>query len=415
MTIQQLLEARARVWEQMKAINDRAKAGETLSAEDDASFTRAETEFDNLTQRIEQQQRHDARERQMATVDTDPAVLPAAGPGDEDRSGDDGAAAYRDAFDAYMRRGISRLSPEQQAIIERGFVNDPELRALSVGTSAAGGYLVPPGWRNEFTIRMKDYGAVQDVAQVIETDSGQAIQWPTMDDTSNVGRLLAENTQLTETDVAVGTKTLDAYVYTSDLTRVSLQLVNDAGFDVGEIIRNAHAERIGRITNQHFTTGTGTNQPDGIVTGATSGVTAAGVAAITADELIDLVHSVDRAYRNSPRARFMLSDTALKTVRKLKDSDGQYLWQPNYQDGTASSLLGYQYVVNTDMAVPATGVKSVLFGDFYAGYVIRIVKGIQVITFGERYMDYLQVGHASYMRADGTVQNAQAYRALTQA
>lgn len=410
MTLKELLEARARAWEQMKEINDRAKAGEDLSAEDEASFTRAESDYDRLDKQIQRQEKIDAGERRLEQVETDPIV----NPGNTER-GDERAAEYDEAFSAYVKRGLSRMPENLRTALEQGVSNDPEIRALSVGTNTAGGYLVPPGWRNEFIVQLKDYGAVQEVAQVIETESGQSIQWPTMNDTTNVGRLLAENTQMTETDVVVGTKTLDAYVYSSDLTRVSLQLANDSGFDVGNLVRSAHAERIGRITNQHFTTGTGTAQPDGIVTGATSGVTAASTTAITADELIDLVHSVDPAYRRSPRAQFMLSDTALKSVRKLKDSNGMYLWQPNVQAGTASTLFGYGYVINQDMAVPAAGVKSVLFGDFFAGYVIRIVQGIQVITFTERYMDYLQLGHSSFMRADGTVQNASAYKALTQA
>ena len=411
MTLKDLLDARARVFEQMKDINDRAKAGES-KPEDDEAFTRAEAEFDDLSTKIERAERHEERQRLMDRVETDPIVNPGSDPTAER---DQNEALYRDAFNDYVKRGLSRMPENLRAALEQGVSTDPEIRALSVGTNSAGGYLVPPGWRNEFIVQLKDYGAVQEVAQVIETESGQSIQWPTMNDTSNVGRLLAENTQMTETDVVVGTKTLDAYVYSSDLTRVSLQLANDAGFDVGALVRRAHAERIGRITNQHFTTGTGSSQPDGIVTGATSGVTAASTTAITADELIDLVHSVDPAYRRSSRSQFMLSDTALKSLRKLKDSNGLYLWQPNVQAGVAASLFGYPYVINQDMAVPAAAVKSVLFGDFFAGYVIRIVQGIQVITFTERYMDYLQLGHSSFMRADGTVQNASAYKALTQA
>ena len=106
---------------------------------------------------------------------------------------------------------------------------------------------------------------------------------------------------------------------------------------------------------------------------------------------------------------------SLKTVRKLKDSNGMYLWQPNVQAGTASTLFGYGYVINQDMAVPATGVKSVLFGDFEAGYVIRIVQGIQVVRFEERYMDYFQRAFTTFCRADAEVQDSYAYRALTQA
>jgi HK97 family phage major capsid protein len=141
------------------------------------------------------------------------------------------------------------------------------------------------------------------------------------------------------------------------------------------------------------------------------------VATFTADELIDLQHSVDPAYRNE-RSQFMLSDTALAIARKLKDSQNRYLFQPG---GVAArqrgpdTIAGSPYVINNDMAVPATGVKSVLYGDFQAGYVIRIVQDIQVITFTERYLDFLQVGHSSFMRADGKTQNTSAYKALTQA
>lgn len=403
---QNLREQRANIWSQMTEIIDRADTEKrSLTVDEEQTYATAEAELDKLTADIERAERHEAREASMAQVDRSGVVGPT--------NGGEPEVTYDRVFANYLRRGLTNLEPAERNVLATGYSDISN--ALSVGTSSAGGYLVPQGYRDELIRQMKDYGAVQEVAQVIETDSGNSLPFPTMNDTTNVGRLLAENTQMTETDVVVGTKTLSAYVYSSDLTRCSLQLANDAAFDVGALIRSAHAERIGRITNQHFTTGTGTNQPQGIVTGATSGVTAASATAITADEIIDLVHSVDPAYRRSSRAQFMLSDTALKSLRKLKDSNGMYLWQPNVQAGAAGSLFGHGYVINQDMAVPATGVKSVLFGDFFAGYVVRIVQGIQVITFTERYMDYLQLGHSSFMRADGLVQNASAYKALTQA
>jgi HK97 family phage major capsid protein len=184
--------------------------------------------------------------------------------------------------------------------------------------------------------------------------------------------------------------------------------------NVEQFISRKFAERLGRIHNQHFTTGTGTAQPQGIVTGATSGVTAAGAAAITADELIDLQHSVDPAYRNE-RSRYMLSDTALKLLRKLKDSQNRYLFESSTTGDMPSLLAGKPYVINNDMAVPATGVKSVLYGDFEAGYVIRLVKAFDLIRLNERYADYGQVGFIGFDRADGIVQDANAYKALTQA
>ncbi len=401
---QQLRDTRANLWENMKEVLDTADAeSREPTVEERTKYESMEAALDKLDSDIELVERHNNRADSYNAVDRRGVVAP------------DGAAkpendiTYDKAFNRYLAGGMGRLTETERDALQAGYSN-----ALSVSSNAAGGYLVPPGYREEFIIQMKEYGAVREVAQVISTDSGNPLQWPTMNDTTNVGRLLAENTQMTETDVVIGTATLSAYVYSSDLTRVSLQLAQDAAFDVGSFIRTAHAERIGRITNQHFTTGTGTNQPQGIVTGATTGVTAASATAITADELIDLQHSVDPAYRRSPRAQYMLSDTALKAVRKLKDANNQYLFQTSTAGDVPSLLAGRPFVVNQDMAVPATTVKSVLFGDFAAGYVIREVLDLQVITFTERYLDFLQVGHSSYLRTDGKTQNSSAYKALAQ-
>lgn len=404
-TALQLKEKRAGVWSQMTSILDTAEAeNRDLTAEERSAYDAAEAELDTISGDLERVERHATRGFDA------PASTPET---PEHRVSGDAEAEYREAFNAYLKRGMAELDGDQRQILRKGFVGDSETRAQAVGTASAGGYTVPQGFRAQIIERMKDYGAVRNVATVITTETGAALPWPTNDDTGNVGALLAENTQVTEQDLTLGTAQLDAYKYTSKLTRVSLELIQDSAFDIEAFVVRKHGERLGRITNQHYTTGTGSSQPNGIVTGATSGVTAASGTAITADELLDLVHSVDPAYR--ARGQFMLSDTALKAVRKLKDSNGMYLWQPSVQAGTASSLFGYGYVVNQDMAAPAVNVKSVLFGDFEAGYVIREVMGIQSIRFDERYMDYFQVAFASFLRADGEVQDSYAYRALTQA
>lgn len=412
-TSNELRAQRANIWEQMKATHDRAETEKRdLTVEERKAWDDADKDLDRLDAAIADAEKYEARNKAYTAVDRS-ELRPGGQVAPKDEKPGD---AYAKVFTKYLKNGMVRLTAAEQDVLATGFTADADIQnALSVGTTTAGGYLVPPGWRQEFIVQMLAYGNVQQEAQVIYTDSGQPIQWPTMNDTTNTGRLLAENTQMTQTDVVLGTATLGAYVHSSDLTLASLQLVNDSAFDVDALVQRAHAERIGRGVNSYLTTGTGSSQPQGIVTGATSGVTAAGVAAITADEVIDLVHSVDPAYRNSSRAKFMLSDAALKLLRKLKDTTNQYLWQPGLQAGVASQLYGYPVTINPQMAVPATGVKSVLFGDFYAGYVVRIVNGIQTITFTERYMDFLQIGHASFMRYDGKTQNASAYKALTQA
>lgn len=405
---QTLIDKRASAWTAATSILDTASdEGRELTAEERSAYDAADAEVDSLTADIERYERSAKRGELGATP-----ALPDAPAEHRDAQIPDSEAEYRSAFEAFARRGEEGLTEEQRSLLASVAL---EARAQGVGTASAGGYMVPPGFRDQIVLTMKDYGSVQSVAQVITTETGTNLQWPTNNDTGNVGALLAENTQISEQDVTIGTASLDAYVYTSKLVRVSWQLLQDSGFDFESFLANRFGERLGRITNQHFTTGTGSAQPDGIVTSAVSGKTAAGVAAITADELIDLEHSVDPAYRRSPRAKWMLSDTALASVRKLKDGDNQYLWVPGLAQGAASTLLGREYVINQDMAVPAAGVKSVLFGDFFEGYVIRIVKGIEQVRLVERYADYLQTGFFAYERCDGTVQNTAAYKALTQA
>jgi HK97 family phage major capsid protein len=404
-TLQEMRDERATVWEECKRFLD------DNTVDGKAAYDKAEARVDELTAEIDKREKHEARETAFSKVDRSGAVqLDAEEPTEDERS-----AQYREAFETYVMRGMAELDKEQLAVLRSGFVGK-ESRAQGVGTSTAGGYLVPEGFRAQIVEAQKAYGSVQSESTVLNTATGATLPWPTNDDTGNVGALLAENTQATEQDLELGTADLGAYKYTSKIVRVSLEFLQDVDWmDSEAFLRRKFAERLGRIHNQHFTTGTGTAQPQGIVTGATSGVTAASGTAITYDELIDLEFSLDDAYRESPNAAYMFNSAVLKATRKLKDSNGQYLWQPSVQAGTPNMLNGHRYVTNPDMAAPAIGVKSVLFGDFEAGYVVRLVKAFELIRLNERYADFGQVGFIAFDRADGTVQDAAAYRALTQA
>jgi HK97 family phage major capsid protein len=410
-TLTENRQTRANLWSNMTELMDRASAeNRELTDDERTTYDRLEADLDRLEETERRETAHADRAARYETVDRSGVVN--AGPADRD---DDLSERYKAAFEQWMTIGPADMAPEARAALREGFVA-PDRNAQGVGVTTAGGYLVPEGFRATLVERMKAWGAVQEVATNITTRTGAPLPWPTNDDTGNVGALLAENTAATEQDFAFGTAQLGAYKYTSKIVRISLEFLQDVDWvDAESFVQRKFAERLGRIHNQHFTTGTGTAQPLGIVAGATSGVTAAGAAAITADELIDLQHSVDPAYRNSPNAQFMLSDTALKLARKLKDSNGQYLFQTNTTGDVPSLLAGARYVVNVDMAVPATGVKSVLFGDFAAGYVIRWVREMQMLQLRERYAEFGQVGFIAFDRADGTVQDANAYRALTQA
>jgi HK97 family phage major capsid protein len=180
------------------------------------------------------------------------------------------------------------------------------------------------------------------------------------------------------------------------------------------LLTDLFGERLGRTANEVLTTGTGSGQPNGIVTAASTGLTAASATAITSDELIDLFHSVDPAYRASPKCRWMFNDSTLAAIRKLKDGQGNYLWQMgDVRTGEPDMFLGKAYSVNQAMADIATGNSSVLFGDL-SRYVVRKVRGFQVMTLRERYAENFQVGMVGFKRFDGELLNTSAVKKLVQ-
>jgi HK97 family phage major capsid protein len=175
---------------------------------------------------------------------------------------------------------------------------------------------------------------------------------------------------------------------------------------LGELL----GSRLGRIANSKLTTGSGSSDVEGIVTNSALGKTAAGTAAITADEIIDLIHSVDPAYRSSPNSAIMMNDSTLAAVRKLKDGDGNYLWQMgNYQAGVPQSILGYPVVVNQAMDSLATAKKVMLFGDMSKFYV-RKVGGPSLYVARERFAP--DFGLLGFVRFDGVLVNTAAIKHL---
>ncbi|MFI8297291.1 phage major capsid protein [Streptomyces nigra] len=408
-TLKDLLDQRATAWNKAQEFQNRAATDAELSAEDRSAWDAALADVERLSADIEREERH----ARLSSVDYS-QVIDATKDADEERhGGPDKAEAYANAWRSWVREGTTELSSEERTALRSGWVDGKELRAQGVATGAAGGYLVPAPFRAKLIEAQKFYSSMRDVAEVITTETGATLPWPTNDDTANVGAILAENSQVTEQDATLGTNDIGAYMYTSKLVRVSLQLLNDNAFDLESWLAGVLGRRIGRAQNQHFTTGTGTAQPEGVQTNAVIGKTGTTgqTTSVTYDDLIDLIHSVDPAYRNSGRAQFMLNDTTLAAARKLKDGQNRPLWEPSIQVGTPDGLLGYGYTINQDMPVMAANAKSILFGDFYAGYLIRDVQDVQLLRLAERYADYLQVGFLAFARTDGTPQDTAAYKA----
>jgi HK97 family phage major capsid protein len=410
-TTQQLREQRANIWEQMKETMD-AAGDKGLSAEESAKYDRLEADFDRLDNEIDRAERHERREAAVNTVDRRGVVAPSADVDTEPSAANE--AEYERVFSQFLRDGVLDMDADDRKILQSNFRQDAAIKnAAGVGTGSAGGYAVPALFRDKFVETLKWYGPMLQEAEVIDTDTGANLPWPTNDDTANVGAILGENTQVTEQDVTLGTASLDAYMYTSKLVRVSFQLLQDRP-DFDTWLARKLGERIGRILNQHFTTGTGTAQPDGIVTSATVGTTGTGSFAttggITFDNVIDLTESIDPAYGGLSDLKFMGHQSVRKALRKVKDSQNRYIWEPSTQAGAPSMVYGYEFVLNNDMPTLATSSKSLLFGSVRQAYVARIVKELTTLRLTERYADYLQVGFLAFERADGTMQDANAVR-----
>jgi len=270
---------------------------------------------------------------------------------------------YNAAFRTFILNGERGMTTEDFAALRAGQVQN----AQSVGTGAAGGYIVPAGFGGELLEALKAFGGMRDVATILSTAGGAAIPWPTVDETGVEGEIVAENQPASDQDVAFGTTSIGAYKYSSKVFTIPFELLQDQGpgMDVEGFVRRAAALRIARITNRHFTVGTNVNQPQGAVTGSDVGKAgAAGTAtSVTYDDLVDLEHSVDPAYRSMPGVRFMWHDSTLRALKKLKDLSGFPLWLPGVSVKEPDTFLSYRYTINQDMPVMAANAKSIAFGD----------------------------------------------------
>jgi HK97 family phage major capsid protein len=286
-----------------------------------------------------------------------------------------------------------------------------EQRAALTGaqsTTTTGGYTVPDEMMRELEIALLAFGGVRSVATVLRTATGGPLPIPTTNDTSNKGEIIAENTTQNELEMTFGQLVLDAYKYTSKYILASVEFLQDSSINVPAFLGQALANRIGRITNDHFTTGNGTGQPKGIVDAAASGVTSVADPP-TYDNFVDLIHSVDPEYRVN--GKFMMNDATLKTIKKIKvlqysgDTTGVPLWQPSMTVGQPDTIMGYPFVINQSMASPGSSAKKVIFGDL-SKYIVRDVRDFTLLRLDERFAELGQVAFLAFSRHDGDLLNA---------
>jgi len=279
-------------------------------------------------------------------------------------------------------------------------------RALSAITGNAGGVTVPSSFLNVLERNMLFYGTALQEITIIRTENGAPLPMPYADDTSNEGEIVGESADMDgSTDPTFGVRTLGAFKFSSKMVKVPTEFIEDGAFDVVNYVGEILGERLGRIKNRKVTLGTGVKQPRGYMVDAAIGVTAASATAITGDEIaVDLVHSLDPAYREG--ATFAMHDSVLAHIRRLKDGEGRYLFASNLAEGYADTIAGRRFWINQHMdSSVASGKKTIAFGNFKK-VIGRSVRGVRLKRLDERYAEKDQVAFLALERFDSGTTNA---------
>lgn len=420
--IRQLKDKRAVIAEQAKALNEKTVAEKRdLTPEEKVTWDKHFTDINGLNNEIRQKEADNELTGYIAGRRAE--TKEKTGVDEEEQS---------NSFNAWLRAGTfnedgnytNTVPAEMRAHMQFGshtaadFGKSQKRNApQSDITGNLGGYIVPQGFYAQVQEAMKYYnGMMLAGPTVIDTAAGNDLPVPTANDTSIVGEVLAENTTIATQEITFGQVTLKAYKMSSKLILVPLELQQDAGVDLEALITKFLGIRLGRLLNQLFTTGTGSSQPKGFTLDAVLGKTGAAgqTSTVIYDDFVDLKYSVDRAYRSSPSTRWMMTDTSLKAVLKLKDSNNRPLildYITTLQAGEPEQILGQPLVINNDMASlggtgsPNVGNISIAYGDFSA-YWVRRVMAMLLLRLTERYADLGQVGFIGFIRQDGRMVDA---------
>jgi HK97 family phage major capsid protein len=386
-----------------------------ISAEQDAARVKElETQWDKRDNDVEalgkQIERVEKQER-LDIEQTQPANQRASG---RQSGGEQTEEQRKSEKERYARaywnnlRGVPLEADEQRLLNSRfrtvrgDFMDIGETRAMS-STVAAGGYAIPEGFVSNMEVSMLAFGGVRPVADIMRTDKGNTLPWPTANHTTLEAAIVGEGSALTSpNDPTFGVVTFGAYTYRA-LALASIELLQDEGVNLQAYIQSAIAEQFARGTNRHYTTGNGSTQPQGFIPGSSSGVTAATATSVSYADLVDLEHSLDPAYRTG--ASFQMKDSTIKILKKLLDEDNRPLWVPGIAVREPNTILGYSYNYNEHMAAVAASNKSIAFGNFKK-FKIRDVNDILIVRANELHVGNGQVGFYAFFRTDAKVLDA---------
>ena len=400
MTILELREKRAKAWEAAKAFLDsHRKENGVLSAEDDAAYTKMEQEITDLGKEIARLERQEALDAELNRPVNKPLTGKPGGRADADDAEDKTGRAsddYRKNFWNAMRS-----KAPMHAVTN----------ALQVGTDSEGGYLVPDEYERTLVEALEEENIFRQMAKVIKTSSGDR-KIPVVA-SKGTASWIDEEGAYPESDDSFGQVSIGAYKL-GTMIKVSEELLNDSVFDLQSYISREFARRIGAKEEEAFFTGDGKGKPLGVLAatgGAETGVTAASATAVTADELMDLYYSLKSPYRK--KSVWVLNDSTIKAIRKLKDNNGQYLWQPSLTAGAPDMILGRPIKTSAYMPAIAAGAKTIAFGDF-SYYWIADRQGRSFKRLNELFAATGQVGFLASQRVDGKMILAEAVKVLEQ-
>lgn len=394
MSVKDLIDARRKVVEEQRQIlTDHPH--DNVPAEAQERYDKLEDEFATLDARVKQLEEQEAREADLAAAEKRHGAKTPESRDDDDK---EESVADRD------RRKLEQLIKGEI----RGADFAPEKRDLLAGTATDGQELVPTGFRAQLVEHLIENAAiVGNGATVLNTADGAALEIP-LTTSYSAASIVAEAGPIGENDPQFDQITLDSYKY-AFIVQVSSELLQDSAIDIVEFLARQGGRALGNGFGAHVATGTGTGQPNGAFTAATTGVTGAGTAP-DEDDLIDLVHSVIPPYRNG--AQFVMNDTTLAEVRKLKDSNGAFLWQPSMQLGVPASLLGYPVVVEVNAPNTGSSNDSVMFGNL-SGYYARLAGAARVERSDDFAFNTDLVSWRFIQRADGDLVDTNAVAVFT--
>lgn len=393
--LNELRAQRAKAWDKAQAFltANRNEMG-ILSEQDVETYNALEQNIVNLGHEIERQERLEAMEREMAAPVAEPITVKPEASKKMDAKTGTAADSYNKAFWTQVR--------------SRNGINYEVKNALSEGVDSEGGYLVPDEFEHTLISGLEEESAIRTLAHVFSTSNG-VHKIPVVRTKGNAS-WIDENGSYGESDDVFGQEQIDAHKV-GTIIKVSEELLNDSAFDLEQYFQAEFARRLGSKEEEAFIIGDGNKKPTGILhaSGAEVGVTAASDKAITADEIIDLFYSLKAPYRQ--KAVWVMNDSTVRAVRKLKDGNGQYLWQPALHEGEHETLMGKKIITSPYVPEIGAGKKTIMFGDF-SYYWIGDRQGVTFKRLNERYADMGQVGFLASHRVDGKLVLPEAVKVL---